>query len=1279
MRKMNRRISSLTLAFIMVVSLLWAVPMGVEAEDSLASKVTVTVNDCPNEYQDPVSGKKIYYINGSVDTEVIFTAESGYSICKEQDGVYGSEIKYGEFYGQYNDDDIYIREETSTEPGTPISKEDIINASTTIKDILRDQTGPHDVTVISAKVKYTSDGEAEEIGAFESGANIRAGYSLTVRFRIKDGSENHLFYNPGDGYSIIMPKYKSKVNNATVAEDKRELSSEEYALEETVEFLVDESQTLTCSYKTFDMAGNSNNGFYIHLEYGKKPQDITLTGYKEKYTIGETINITGSSTTGKDVVIRYKEKGSDDSTYTGEVPTAVGEYTLEAKVAGDSEYEEKIITKDFEIEKKPLEITCDTIPTIYQGQTYDLRDYVHASGTGVTYTTSHYTITYKAAGESIFSSTQPTVAGTHNFKVDVAANGPYAAATSGEYSYTISELPLDACNKVDGTNYLSVEGNPAYVKDCITVKPNTGYKIRKGDSGEFSESLTLTKDELYSGDTYSPNVKIALQRGDGAYTMAQELNSLVDGLDSIVFDSEKPVITKSFIDDVEKSIDNNASFRAGKVEVQYEDDNIDKVIATIDGAETTYTQEHDDDTSIAVTIDSEFGKPKQVALVAKDKAGNESAKLQFTLNAPLKTLTGTISVGDAGIVCVDDSWAPSITIEDYNETIDDSASDFYSYYDKDGNAISKPNMEGTYTVSATIPAHGDYADIVCSGEFNIKLNERPSDTGVTVADVEYGGEINPVVTCVDLSEVESSIDYKYTLSSEENYSGTTPSKPGTYKLKVTIPKTSKYNETICYDTFTIGKFKNGTAEITVPNTFVGTPYEPVLAVHVDSGVEYESVIEYKAENATSYTTTKPQDAGKYKVRATISGEDMETISCEDSFTISKMVSKNTSLSVTDVYVGASYDPVFSTDSDGKVVFEYKVTTDADASYSKIKPEKAGDYTVRATVPETKKYEKVVREATFSIKKKTATATVKLSDQYVGVKYEPVLSTDSDGKDKATFSYRKAGEDESAYTSEKPVEAGKYVLKVDVPETDKYNAVSVEKEFEIKYLSDTKASYTISGTQGKNGYYVTDVYLKAPRGYEISTSRNGKYTEDILYTDDITTVYIRRSSDGAQLESVEVTEKIQIDKDSPTIANAYTDAGVSVFVSDGRTIYADKLTLLFNDDNLSVVKIVCDDGTTNEINATDGKVLASLDSKDDIKQFSLTAEDKAGHEHFVTLVLCAAWMENNIVPAGRLLPLKISKSYGLEGGSWKVAGDSTVYIGNREFYVATSGDYMFEKK
>lgn len=385
-----------------------------------------------------------------------------------------------------------------------------------------------------------------------------------------------------------------------------------------------------------------------------------------------------------------------------------------------------------------------------------------------------------------------------------------------------------------------------------------------------------------------------------------------------------------------------------------------------------------------------------------------------------------------------------------------------------------------------------------------------------------------------------------------------------------------------------------------------------------------------------------------------------------------LIKPDAKLTVADIKYGQEITPVLETNSDGKakVTYEYKKDGQDDKDYSNKVPTAVGTYVVRATIPATEKYTSVQCTAKFSIVRKSVGKTkVEIEDTYVGKDYEPVLTTDSDGKSKAVFTYKEKDESDDAYTTKKPKKAGTYIVKASIPATDKYEATTCTCEFKIKYLSDVK--YTISGNKGKNGYYTSDVYLVAPKGYVISSKYDGDYKQRILYKSDMDKVYIKRESDGAQSDEMSV-EKLKIDKDAPKYA--CNVSGKVISIEDGKEIYQDTLTITVSDEHLSKVSL---DG--NDVKIVDNIATIDLDAEDGEKSFTITTEDEAGNENNIKLVLMSSWLEDGKVPSGRKLPLVKGKKYNFEIGKWTVSGDSTVYNGGSAFYVVAPGDYTFTKQ
>lgn len=138
---------------------------------------------------------------------------------------------------------------------------------------------------------------------------------------------------------------------------------------------------------------------------------------------------------------------------------------------------------------------------------------------------------------------------------------------------------------------------------------------------------------------------------------------------------------------------------------------------------------------------------------------------------------------------------------------------------------------------------------------------------------------------------------------------------------------------------------------------------------------------------------------------------------------------------------------------------------------------AGEYTIRLTIkPMGENYADnsgndapadVVLKLT--VEKKAPTLGHKESDGkiYDGKPIgKPTLNTDSDGA--LTFEYKRADEEDTAYTTEAPKNVGKYVIRITTAETDTFKSASSTMEFEIQpkeiTISDVKvADKTYDGT------------------------------------------------------------------------------------------------------------------------------------------------------------------------------------------------------------------------
>ena len=239
----------------------------------------------------------------------------------------------------------------------------------------------------------------------------------------------------------------------------------------------------------------------------------------------------------------------------------------------------------------------------------------------------------------------------------------------------------------------------------------------------------------------------------------------------------------------------------------------------------------------------------------------------------------------------------------------------------------------------------------------------------------------------------------------------------------------------------------------------------------------------------------------------------------------------------------------------------------------------------------------------------------------------------------------------------------------MPATDLYDKSVCTADFSIKFLEEPVNAYELTGMPGNNDFFTSDVDLKAPDGYSISSSFRGEYGPSIPYSDDLNVIYLRRDSDGALTSAIAISTRPMIDKDAPEIKD---QAGS---LADGSTLYVKDITITASDDNLMSLTI---NGKPVDLTA-EGNVITLSPGNGFIK-YVITAEDKAGHIRTIGFVLMAEWLKDRIIPADLLLPLQAGEGYKLDGGKWVVTteqgDDPTVYNGGMDVYVGGDGNFTF---
>ena len=224
---------------------------------------------------------------------------------------------------------------------------------------------------------------------------------------------------------------------------------------------------------------------------------------------------------------------------------------------------------------------------------------------------------------------------------------------------------------------------------------------------------------------------------------------------------------------------------------------------------------------------------------------------------------------------------------------------------------------------------------------NAADGDKPT-TRVTlvIPDIYVGDRLQPQVTTDSTGHYF--IYYKET-SSSMGYSTVEPVDAGYYRAEVLVSETDTYAQSSGYAYFHIYKRTDDTATVTVGDVHFGDSYNPVVNTKSNGTASFS----YKRSDApdSEYTSTKPTAMGTYTVKAVIPETNAyNEVTCTNTFRIIKRNDPPT-ISISDVYIGDSYNPVVNTNSSGTVTVTYKNNDVAGSTYTSTKPTALGNYTV----------------------------------------------------------------------------------------------------------------------------------------------------------------------------------------------------------------------------------------------------------------------------------------------------------------------------------------------
>ena len=992
--------------------------------------------------------------------------------------------------------------------------------------------------------------------------------------------------------------------------------------------------------------------------------DTIYYGDEIKPTISINENYEG------DITVSYYDPETD--TTSTSAPKNAGTYLLIASAKATDYYAETSTEVEFKILPKAIE--AESLSVAIDNIKYGEEPVPSVTGLPNDYLgTITYTYTNSEGAEH--ASGETFTAGTYTVLATISDTNNYTGTTC-EAEFTVSKYEIEnvtvtvASIKVGDKPAPSVTGLP----EDYTAEPLFTYTDSKG--------VSHSADDLFTEGTYTvlatilPTDKYKGTSCETTFTVGKnEVTATVSVADIFVGETPNPVVT---------------TVSDGKVTIEYKT------------ADTEYT----------TTVPTAAGEYTVRATVAESDMYLETTCTDTFTISKNEVTTARVSVAD---IFVGETPNPVVSTDSDGKAVFEykiSTAPDTTY------TSEVPTAAGTYMVRATIPETDTYLGTTCTANFDILKNEVKAS--LAVADIKVGGTVKPVIK-INPEDYDGTVSYQYKISTAEDstYTSAVPTAAGTYMVKATLPATDKYLGTTCTTNFDIVK-NDVTASVSVDDILVGGTVKPVVTTDPE---DYDGVItfEYKGNTDAAFSKTVPTVAGTYTVRATLpETAKFFGTTCTDTFTISKNAVTAT-VSVADIFIGETPKPVVTTDPkgyDGVITFEYKESSEADTAYTSAVPTAAGRYTVRATLSSTANFLGTSCEDSFSIVRKEVTASVSVANIYVGQTPSPVVITESDGKDKATFEYKLSSDPDTAFTTTAPTKLGTYTCKATIPETDKYLAITCSCEFVINLnpvgvlelsVPDTYYGLTVSSSYNtdsdgevsivyktagapdttyasaaptKVGDYTAMITVSETETYEsASTTTNFK----ISYLEAPATAFVPKGTEGNNgyfTSDVDLTAPAGYTI-STTLGSgysgsvAYTESLGSIFLKrdDGALTAAisisdrpkiDKVAPVISSASgvmyVDSMSISVSDKNLMSLTVNGSPVAVSGGSasvtlkrpEKGSKTFTIVAEDEAGNITTIELTLMEEWLSDRKVPEGQAVSLVAGEIYYFNEGEWIVS-------------------------
>ena len=377
--------------------------------------------------------------------------------------------------------------------------------------------------------------------------------------------------------------------------------------------------------------------------------------------------------------------------------------------------------------------------------------------------------------------------------------------------------------------------------------------------------------------------------------------------------------------------------------------------------------------------------------------------------------------------------------------------------------LPKATNAGSYTVYYKVKGNNTTHSDSSEQSFTVTIAPKTVTAAVSVEPTSYtytGEAIVPTtVTVKDGTTVIPASEYTVTYGNNTNAG----------KATVTVEDQDGGNYVVSGTaTFTITKAELSGVTVSLGGwTYGDTAKTPTVSGNLGGGnVAYQ----YKADNASTYTSTVPTNAGTYTVKATVAeSANYKAATATGSFTIAPKTVTNAAVTLSQTsyaYTGRAFQPSVTV-KDGTTVIpasEYTVAyTDninVGTATVTVSDRAGGNYVVSGT-------------ATFTITKAALSGvSVSLGGWTYGDTAKTPTVSGNLGNANVTYQYKAADAADETYTNVVPTNAGTYTVKATVAESADYAAATATRNFTIVPKAISKATVENIGEQEFTGRTIT---------------------------------------------------------------------------------------------------------------------------------------------------------------------------------------------------------------